>query len=57
MQKRKLGKTDIELSAIGFGGAPIGNLFKKLNFSQNKQKAVLKKIQILLIKNGKNLIR
>ena len=30
MQKRKLGKTDIELSAIGFGGAPIGDLFENL---------------------------
>ena len=29
MQKRKLGNTDIYLSAIGFGGAPIGNLFEK----------------------------
>ena len=31
MQKRKLGKTDIELSAIGFGGAPIGDLFENLS--------------------------
>ena len=31
MKKRKLGKTNLKLSAIGFGGAPIGNLFKKLN--------------------------
>ena len=31
MQKRKLGNTDIYLSAIGFGGAPIGNLFEKLD--------------------------
>jgi len=30
MEKRKLGNTDIHLSAIGFGGAPIGNLFEKL---------------------------
>jgi D-threo-aldose 1-dehydrogenase len=30
MKKRKLGNTDIHLSAIGFGGAPIGNLFEKL---------------------------
>ncbi len=30
MQKRQLGKTDIELSAIGFGGAPIGDLFENL---------------------------
>jgi len=30
MEKRKLGNTDIDLSAIGFGGAPIGNLFEKL---------------------------
>ena len=31
MKKRKLGKTNIKLSAIGFGGAPLGNLFKKLD--------------------------
>ena len=31
MKKRKLGKTDIDLSAIGFGAAPIGNLFEKLD--------------------------
>ena len=31
MQKRKLGNTDIYLSTIGFGGAPIGNLFEKLD--------------------------
>ena len=33
MKKRKLGNTDIHLSAIGFGGAPIGNLFEKLDDS------------------------
>ena len=33
MQKRKLGNTDIFLSTIGFGGAPIGNLFEKLDDS------------------------
>ena len=31
MHKRKLGNTNIYLSAIGFGGAPIGNLFEKLD--------------------------
>ncbi len=31
MKKRKLGNTEIYLSAIGFGGAPIGNLFEKLD--------------------------
>ena len=32
MIKRKvLGKTNIEVSAIGFGGAPIGDLFEKLD--------------------------
>ena len=31
MQKRKLGNTDIFLSTISFGGAPIGNLFEKLD--------------------------
>ena len=31
MKKRKLGKTDIDISAIGFGAAPIGNLFEKLD--------------------------
>ena len=31
MQKRNLGNTDIQLTSIGFGGAPIGNLFEELN--------------------------
>ena len=31
MKKRQLGKSDIYLSAIGFGGAPIGNLFEQLD--------------------------
>ena len=31
MKKRKLGNTDIELSAIGFGAAPIGDLFEQLD--------------------------
>ncbi len=31
MKKRKLGNTNIYLSALGFGGAPIGNLFEKLD--------------------------
>ena len=31
MKKRKLGNTDIELTSIGFGGAPIGNLFEELD--------------------------
>ena len=31
MQKKKLGNTDINLSAIGFGAAPIGNLFEQLD--------------------------
>ena len=31
MQKRNLGNTDIQLTSIGFGGAPLGNLFEELN--------------------------
>ena len=31
MEKRYLGKTDIKLTSIGFGGAPLGNLFEELN--------------------------
>ena len=31
MQKRKLGNTNIHLSAIGFGAAPIGDLFENLD--------------------------
>ncbi len=30
MEKRNLGKTDIKLTSIGFGGAPLGNLFEEL---------------------------
>ncbi len=30
MQKRKLGKTNIHLSSLGFGAAPIGDLFENL---------------------------
>jgi len=33
MKKRQLGSTGINLSAIGFGGAPIGNLFEQLDES------------------------
>ena len=31
MNKRQLGKTDINLTSIGFGGAPLGNLFENLD--------------------------
>ena len=31
MNKRQLGNTDINLTAIGFGGAPIGGLFENLD--------------------------
>ena len=31
MNKRQLGKTNIDLTAIGFGGAPLGNLFESLD--------------------------
>ena len=31
MNKRQLGKTNINLTAIGFGGAPLGNLFENLD--------------------------
>ena len=31
MNKRQLGKTNINLTAIGFGGAPLGNLFESLD--------------------------
>ena len=31
MNKRQLGKTKINLTAIGFGGAPLGNLFESLD--------------------------
>ena len=30
MKKRNLGNTDIKLTSIGFGGAPLGNLFEEL---------------------------
>ncbi|MDC0624719.1 aldo/keto reductase [Alphaproteobacteria bacterium] len=31
MQKRKLGNTNIQLSSLGFGAAPIGDLFENLD--------------------------
>ena len=31
MNKRQLGKTNINLTSIGFGGAPLGNLFESLD--------------------------
>ncbi len=31
MKKRNLGNSDIKLTSIGFGGAPLGNLFEELN--------------------------
>ena len=31
MQKRKLGNTNIHLSSLGFGAAPIGDLFENLD--------------------------
>ena len=31
MEKRNLGNTDIKLTSIGFGGAPLGNLFEEMN--------------------------
>ena len=31
MQKRKLGNTDIHLSSLGFGAAPLGDLFENLD--------------------------
>ena len=31
MNKRQLGNTNINLTAIGFGGAPLGNLFENLD--------------------------
>ena len=31
MNKRQLGKTNINLTSIGFGGAPFGNLFENLD--------------------------
>ena len=36
MKKRKLGNTDIKLTSIGFGGAPIGNLFEELMVDNTK---------------------
>ncbi len=43
IKKKLLGKTNIKLPVIGFGGAPIGNLFKKLNNYQAQE--ILKESQ------------
>ena len=34
LEKKFLGKTDIKLPMLGFGGAPLGELFKKVEFPQ-----------------------
>ena len=34
LDKRCLGKTGVELPLLGFGGAPLGELFKKVEFLQ-----------------------
>lgn len=31
MKKNRLGRTDVEVSALGFGAAPIGNLFTAID--------------------------
>ena len=31
MIKKKLGNTNIQVSALGFGGAPLGELFENLS--------------------------
>ncbi len=34
LNRRSLGKTGLKLPLLGFGGAPLGDLFKKVSFSQ-----------------------
>lgn len=36
LQKRRLGKTSLELSVIGFGGAPLGGLFNAVDEGEAK---------------------
>ncbi len=37
LDKRFLGKTDVKLPLLGFGGAPLGELFKKVELSQAEE--------------------
>ena len=54
MNKRKLGAY-MKLTALGFGGAPLGNLFKKLNEStsykliENSLKSKINMFDILIL--------
>ncbi|SVD65921.1 uncharacterized protein METZ01_LOCUS418775, partial [marine metagenome] len=37
LDKRCLGKTGVELPLLGFGGAPLGELFKKVSLPQAEE--------------------
>ena len=37
LDKRFLGKTSINLPLLGFGGAPLGELFKKVSLTQAEE--------------------
>ena len=43
IKRNVLGKTNLEVSNIGFGGAPIGDLFEKLDEQIARSKLVLRK--------------
>ena len=37
LDKRFLGETGVKLPLLGFGGAPLGELFKKVELSQAEE--------------------
>ena len=37
LDKRFLGKTGVKLPILGFGGAPLGELFKKVSLPQAEE--------------------
>ena len=37
LEKSLLGKTSLKLPMLGFGGAPLGELFKKVEYGQAEE--------------------
>ena len=52
MTARRLGRTSVRVSALGFGAAPIGNLYAPLD---DDQKALLKSLRLALTRPNYSL--